>query len=180
MTMIKRVLLIGGPGSGKSSLIQKLENLGYQVHHEISRTVIRDAQEQGIQQLFLADPFAFSEKLLAGRIKQYHQATTGINFYDRGVPDVPAYHIFKGEDIPVSFIDACKDHTYDFLFFLPPWQEIYTADNERYETYEQAIEIGDILLNFYKNLDYQPIILPLTSIDERVALILKHLTSDKR
>lgn len=176
--MIKRALIIGGPGSGKSSLIHKLESLGHKVHHEISRTVIKDAQEQGIQQLFLTDPLTFSKKLLAGRKKQFIEATDGINFYDRGIPDIPAYHVFKREHIPISFINACKEHVYDFLFFLPPWQAIYTVDNERYETFEQALEIGDILLNFYKDLGYQPIKLPFTSIDERVEIILKHLISD--
>lgn len=81
-----RILLIGGPGSGKTTLVQAIEELGYKVHHEISRMVTLKAQEKGIKQLFLTDPLAFSEALLQGRMLQFDEATTGLNFYDRGIP----------------------------------------------------------------------------------------------
>lgn len=175
MEAIHRILIIGGPGSGKTSLIKDLEKRGHKVHHEVSREVIRNAQEKGIEQLFLTDPKAFSDELLAGRMQQFHQAQTGINFYDRGIPDVPAYHIFTGDPIPDDYIVASKQLVYDHVFFLPPWEDIYKEDNERYESYEQAVVIGSILVDFYKKLDYSPVIVPLTSIEERYLFIMDHI-----
>ncbi|MEP5131389.1 AAA family ATPase, partial [Nonlabens ulvanivorans] len=64
MTDCKRILLIGGPGSGKTTLVNYIESQGIIVHHEISRQVTLEAQEKGIEQLFLTDPLAFSNSLL--------------------------------------------------------------------------------------------------------------------
>lgn len=167
MTDIKRILLIGGPGSGKTTLINYIESQGLLVHHEISRQVIKEAQEKGIEQLFLKDPMRFSNNLLAGRIAQFNNAIEGLNFYDRGIPDVPAYHLFTGDPIPEDYIAACHDHEYDMVFYLPPWKEIYLSDNERYETFEQAAQISDILINYYRHFNYNPIEIPTGSIEER-------------
>ena len=147
MEKTKRILIIGGPGSGKTSVLQTIEKNNFKVHHEISREVTANAQKSGIEQLFLTDPFAFSNQLLDGRIQQFKNAAPGINFYDRGIPDVPAYHVFTGDKIPEEFMKACKEYRYDQVFFLPPWEEIYESDNERYETYDQAVVLGDILLS---------------------------------
>lgn len=171
MTDYKRILLIGGPGTGKTSLINYIESQGLLVHHEISRQVILEAQEKGIAQLFLTDPMAFSDRLLAGRIQQFNNVKSGLNFYDRGIPDVPAYHIFTGDPIPDNYKAACKEYIYDMVFHLPPWEAIYESDNERYETFEQAQQISNILVSYYKKCDYHIIEIPKGSIEERFEFI---------
>lgn len=171
MKNLKRILIIGGPGSGKTSVLEAIERNGFKVHHEISREVTAKAQEQGIDQLFLTDPFAFSNQLLAGRIVQFNDAVEGIHFYDRGIPDVPSYHVFTGDDIPEQYMTACKEHVYDQVFFLPPWEDIYESDSERYETYDQAVVLGDILKRFYTKLDYTPIEVPKLDIEGRYNFI---------
>ena len=70
MKKLKRILIIGGPGSGKTSVLRAIEKNGFNVHHEISREVTAKAKQQGIERLFLTDPLAFSNELLAGRILQ--------------------------------------------------------------------------------------------------------------
>lgn len=176
MTDFKRILLIGGPGSGKTTLIKHIESQGLLVHHEISRQVTLQAQEKGIKQLFLSDPMAFSNSLLTGRVNQFLNASKGLNFYDRGIPDVPAYHIFTGDPIPQDYVAACKEYVYDIVFYLPPWQEIYESDNERYETFEQAQQISNILVNYYKKFNYNPIEIPTGTILERFTFIKQQIT----
>jgi predicted ATPase len=68
------VVLIGGPSSGKTTLIEALKVKGHTCYPEISREVIKEAQEQGIEQLFLENPLLFSELLLEGRKKQFLSA----------------------------------------------------------------------------------------------------------
>ena len=70
----EKVVLIGGPSTGKSSVLSELENRGFHCFPEVSREVIIEAQKEGIDQLFLTEPLLFSEKLLEGREKQYQEA----------------------------------------------------------------------------------------------------------
>ena len=71
--MLKKIVITGGPGSGKTSLIDFLEENGYQCQHEISRQVTLEAKKKGIDQLFLSDPILFSQLLLKGRLQQYQE-----------------------------------------------------------------------------------------------------------
>lgn len=175
MNSITRAVLIGGPGTGKTSVINALKEKGYNVLPEISRQVTIEAQKKGIDQLFLTDPLAFSDRLLEGRVSQYEKATSGLYFYDRGIPDVPAYHRFTGDLIPKTYIEKSQNLRYDYCFYFPVWDEIYQQDSERYENLDQAKKISGIIKDEYESLGYDVIDVPKTSIEDRVAFILKHL-----
>jgi predicted ATPase len=173
------VVLIGGPGTGKSTLIDGLVEKGYICYPEVSREVILEARQQGIEQLFLEKPLLFSELLLEGRKKQFAQAsseTADIVFIDRGIPDVLAYMHYIGDSYPAFFDAACREHVYTKIFFLPPWEEIYTADDARYENYEQAKLIAGHLRETYKSYGYNLIEVPKDTPDNRILFILGHLS----
>ncbi len=171
-------MITGGPGTGKSSIVKKLENRGETCLHEISRQVTLEARKEGIEQLFLTQPLLFSEKLLEGRLKQFHKATefdAHHIFIDRGLPDVVAYMEFFNTAYPKTFNKTCEQHRYDKIFFLPPWEEIYQSDEERYENYEEALKISSYLYNTYKEYRYQPIEVPKLTVEERCRFILDNL-----
>ncbi len=100
------IVIIGGPGTGKSTLIDGLIAKGFCCYPEISREVTLEAKKQGIEQLFLEKPLLFSELLLEGRKKQFKNAQNephNIVFIDRGIPDVLAYMHYIGDSYPASF-----------------------------------------------------------------------------
>lgn len=174
----KIVVIIGGPGSGKSTIIKYLTQKGFSCYPEISRQVILEARERGIDQLFLEQPLLFSELLLKGRIDQYESAKhedSKFVFIDRGIPDVIAYMDFIGDTYPEMFTQACESHRYDQIFLLPPWEEIYLSDSERYETYEQAVQIHEHLTKTYSGYGYNLIEVPKDTVEARVDFILSHL-----
>lgn len=174
----KIILLIGGPGSGKTSIINKLTQKGYICYPEISRQVTLEAKKTGIEQLFLKEPLLFSELLLKGRIDQFNNAlteNTDCVFIDRGIPDVLAYMHYIGDAYPAFFVDACKNHRYTHIFILPPWEEIYVSDNERYENFEQAKLIHNHLVETYKSYDYHLTEVPKADLETRIAFILNNL-----
>lgn len=174
----KRIVITGGPGSGKTALIKFLEEEGHAVKHEISRDIILEAQKLGIAQLFLEDPIRFSNKLLKGRLEQFNegeQCASPVLFYDRGMPDVTAYLDYANTDYPEHFSYTCSQHRYDLIFVLPPWESIYQQDNERYESFRQAELIFDFLRNSYKNYGYTVQEVPVGPIKERVKYILDFL-----
>lgn len=173
-----KIVITGGPGTGKTSVIKVLEENKYICLHEISREITREAQKNGISQYFLEQPLLFSELLLEGRIKQYEEAgklSSKITFLDRGIPDVVAYMDYFGNEYPSVFTEACKTYLYDKVFILPPWKAIYTSDNERYETYEEATAIHSFIIESYKKSGYDPIEVPLGNLKERASFILHHL-----
>lgn len=173
------VVIIGGPGTGKTTIIDSLLSKGYCCYPEISREVTMEAKKQGIEQLFLEKPLLFSELLLEGRKKQFHNATNEpheVVFLDRGIPDVLAYMHYIGDSYPSFFDQACRDHKYDRIFILPPWEEIYVSDDERYENYEQAKLIYGHLVETYEKYDYHLVEVPIGTIDERVGFILSQLS----
>lgn len=177
----ERIVITGGPGSGKTALIKYLEDQGHYVMHEISRQVILEAQKQGIEQLFLENPILFSEKLLEGRLKQFHEAEnckTETLFYDRGMPDVTAYMDFVKTHYPDNFSKTCLTYKYDKIFVLPPWKEIYEQDNERYESFEQAENLFDFLKNAYESYGYNTIEVPVGSIKDRAEYILHKINKN--
>ncbi|NQY07710.1 MAG: ATP-binding protein [Flavobacteriaceae bacterium] len=173
--MTKIIVISGGPGSGKTTIVSQLVKRGYSCFDEVSREIIIAAQKEGVEQLFLTDPEEFSRRILKGRIDQYIKAKkeeVSMVFIDRGIPDIVAYMDFKNEASPEHFREACKACRYDFVFLLPPWKQIYKQDSERYETFEEAEVIYDNLKKTYSDLDYETIEVPFGNLSERVNHIL--------
>ena len=172
------VVIIGGPGTGKTTIIEGLLAKGFCCYPEISREVTLEAKKQGIEQLFLENPLLFSELLLEGRKKQFHNAQNephDIIFLDRGIPDVLAYMHYIGDSYPAFFDLACREHIYTKIFILPPWEEIYESDNERYENFEQATIIYNHLTETYQKYGYHLIEVPKGTVEERISFILNQL-----
>ncbi|MBP4141718.1 ATP-binding protein [Flavobacterium sp. I-SCBP12n] len=175
----KIIVIIGGPGTGKSTIIDGLVAKGYCCYPEISREVTLEAKKQGIEQLFLEKPLLFSELLLEGRKKQFVNAyneSHDVVFIDRGIPDVLAYMHYIGDSYPASFDTACREHTYSKIFILPPWEEIYISDEARYENFEQAKLINTHLIETYKNYGYELIEVPKDTMDNRIIFILDEIS----
>ncbi len=173
-----KIVITGGPSTGKTAIINYLEERGETCIHEISRTLILEAQKEGIDQLFLENPTLFSQKLLVERINQFKNAqeiTSSLVFIDRGIPDIIAYMNYINESNPIEFIESCKKYKYDYIFLLPPWESIHITDNERYESFEQAQLIYHHLLKTYSDLGYDCIEVPFGTIEERSNFIFETL-----
>ena len=174
----KKIVITGGPGTGKSSIITELKTREHACFEEISRQITLKARQNGIEQLFLTDPLLFSELLLKGRLEQFNEAkkyNRSHVFLDRGLPDVLAYMHYKQTEYPNYFYETCKVNVYDQIFVLSPWQEIFESDNERYENFEQANAIHLHLLDTYKDFGYQLIDVPFGSVKSRTDFILEAL-----
>lgn len=170
----KKIVLIGGPGTGKTTIIKELKSKGYICFNEISREVTLEAQKKGIDQLFLKDPILFSKLLLEGREQQYVDSEK-INdsvFFDRGIPDVLAYLNYSEATYPSIFQEKSEQYKYDIIFHFSPWKAIHETDNERYENFEETEKIATFLTNTYKNLGYQLIEVPFGTIKDRTNFIL--------
>lgn len=180
-----KVVITGAPGTGKTSIINGLEGQGHQCFHEIIRDMTLKAKKEGTSEAFVSNPLVFvddalqfNKDLLYGRAKHYKSSLglkVPVSFFDRGIPDVLAYMDFFDQSYDHEFIDVAKNHRYDSIFVVPPWKEIYVSDNERLETFDEAEQIHNALMNTYTRFGYSPVLVPKDPVEERVSFILDHL-----
>lgn len=173
-------MLIGGPATGKTTVLEALKAEKFHCFEEISREITLNAQKNGIEQLFLTEPLLFSEMLLKGREKQYLEAEKSSNhfvFFDRGIPDVKAYLDYFKSNYPTTFSEKCCLYSYDYIFHFSPWKAIHTNDNQRYESFEESVLIDQYIKKTYTDLGYKIINVPFGNLKERCQFILNFLSS---
>jgi predicted ATPase len=169
----KRVLLTGGPGFGKSSIIEEMERRGLNVHHEIARNIIQNAIETNGTSTPWQDIDLFSKLVLEGRIQQFHESVNTTSFYDRGIPDIAGFLKKEKQAIPAALWQLCDSLKYFRLVFItPPWEAIFQKDSERKEDFVAAIKVHKALESIYLELGYQLIPVPMGSIKQRADFIL--------
>ena len=173
--MEKRILLTGGPGFGKSSIIEELERKGKIVHHEIAREIIQHEIEKNGEAVPWINIDAFSEKVKQGRIQQYENGKDIVSYYDRGIPDIIGFLMKDKKEITAELIALSKEHLYtNKIFITPPWEAIFQRDNERKEDFIAAIKVHKCLESIYSDLGYELIAVPMGSIAWRAEFVLRH------
>ena len=165
--MIQRIIITGGPATGKSSIITHLQQLGYNCFEEVSQEII---QEQKVNTAYKNFDF---EAAVFNRRKEQFEHATGLHFYDRSMMDGIAYMKKNKLAVPIKMIQTIKKCSYHKVAFIaPPWENIFQKDSQRLEDYEEAEEVYQSLQEVYQSFGYQLIEIPLASVDERVKFIL--------
>lgn len=178
-------MVTGAPGTGKTSIIKGLEKSGFYCFHEVIRNMTAAAKhDRGSSQpttnplLFVKDPYQFNTGLLKARIADFVDADRlqkKVCFFDRGIPDVLAYMDYFKQEYEDHFIMACELNRYEKVLLLPPWKEIYVSDNERLESFSEAEDIHEHLVETYSGFGYSLIEVPKRPVQERIDFIIKKL-----
>ena len=171
---MQRIIITGAPGTGKTSILNKLQQKGFSVFEEVARAAIKEELLVNSDVLPWKNLNAFSKKVLPLQISNHQKAINGLNFYDRGIPDIAAYQKKSNEDIFEELEKAIQEYRYhSTVFITPPWPEIYAIDDERKERFEEAMLIHEYLVKYYTKYNYQLIEIPKLSVEERVIFLLK-------
>lgn len=177
MSEIRKYVVTGGPGFGKTSIINELEKRGYHSVHEISRSIIKEQLDIGGDVLPWKNLTTFSRLVFERRLQQHAETPIDLHsFFDRGVPDVVAYMVRDELELPEKYVHALSElNYYQLIFLTPPWKEIFVNDNERKESYEQACDIHQYIQDTYNKLGYVTLEIPKVNVQERVDFILTNL-----
>ena len=178
------IIITGGPGVGKTTLLGQLQQRGFPCIPEVAREIIREQSAQNGNALPWGDIPAYTRLMLSRSVDTYRENAYRDEtlFFDRGIPDTLAYVHLTHQSPSPELQHTVQDFRYNpQVFILPPWPEIYETDSERKQTYQEAVETYDVMLVTYQQLDYIPIIVPKGTPEERaefvISVLKKHTTN---
>ncbi|KIC73190.1 Uncharacterized protein DB44_BJ00030 [Candidatus Protochlamydia amoebophila] len=168
------VVISGCSGGGKSTLLSELINRGYAVMPEPGRQIVKEQTAIKGDALPWINLNKFLKLALSRYLFQFNSQNESqkLIFFDRGIIDA----VLLDQPQPEYFQQAAEKFKYNRLVFLvPPWEEIYANDKERKHDFESAKKEFNELLIKYKNFGYETVLIPKTSVKERVDFILNKL-----
>jgi predicted ATPase len=168
-----RSVITGGPGAGKSTLLAALADAGVSTFAEVARDILRGP---GGMAMRAERPADFAEAMLAAELQAWDAASVGASVYDRGFPDIVGFLQLESLGVPDALDRICRELRYHGpIFRAPPWREIYSPDEERIQSWEEAVASDAAVTAAWKHYGYQPIDLPLKPVPERVLFVRRHL-----
>ncbi len=176
-------VITGGPGSGKTALLEVLRLRGYRCSVEAGRGIIVDQVSIDGPALPWRDPQLFAELMLSWELRSYQlmKQDEGPAFFDRGVPDVVGYLRLMNIPVPEHMRRASAKFRYNrTVFIAPPWREIFRQDRERKQDFEEAVRTYEALSATYAGLGYELVEIPRLSPEERALFVLDRLHDNGR
>jgi len=169
-------ILTGGPGSGKTALIEEFKNRGFFCMDEVGRKIIQEELTYGAEPLTEEMMKLRIEKMLIRSIETYEEVKDKQEtiFFDRGILDYLGFADYTNTLISNELFQASIQlHYHAKVFILPPWEKIYCNDTERKQSFEEAIDVYNFCLTIYTNYGYEIIEIPKIDVSERADFILK-------
>lgn len=174
-----RVIVSGGPGVGKTTLLSELATRGYTVVAESAREIIRERRASGLAPR--SEPAEFAQELLRRDRAKYEQHASGARliFFDRCL--VESIAMAQEAEAITPAESSATLRSLDFhrrVFILPPWQQIYVPDAERDHDFEHCRRVHEALTLWYLGCGYQVHEVAPAPVRSRAEQVLQVLAGD--
>ena len=166
-------IFTGCAGAGKTTLIDYLSTVGYTCYEEVSRKIIKEQLAQNSNAVPWRNTTSFCRLVFEKMLQHLPPASDEICFLDRGIPDVIAYLKAVNHAVPDIYYQVLKQANYAPIAFLfPPNEDIYINDNERQESFEEALFFFEAIQETYQILGFKLYTVPLMPLEDRSKYIL--------
>jgi predicted ATPase len=168
-------VITGGPSTGKTTLINMLNEKGYNTTIEHARHYIDTMIDKGktVEEI-RENKKEFQLGVLKMQIEQEASIDKNeIYFLDRAIPDALAYYQFLNIDVNSVLNQAIKNSSYKKIFILDKLPLI--KDYARIENKNDQTVIHDLITKVYESLPFPVINVPVLSPKERMEFIINNL-----
>lgn len=171
-------IITGGPGAGKSSVLEKLKASGYHTVCEVGRKIIKEQLAIGGNAIHFGDKVAFRDLMLKHSLDDFNKLIykNNIILFDRGIPDLSGYSKLISEPVTDTILNAIKQYRYNSnVFMFPPWEDIYEHDEERKQDFQEAVATYQCIKQAYIDSGYKLIEVPEISVISRTEFIISYI-----
>ena len=137
---MKKIVITGPSGAGKTNLIDQLKDKGYTTVNETARRVFDST--------FTDDPYLIQRDILFNQMatemkiaNQYHDLV----IFDRGIPDALGFANYQDINFPFTI-----GYYYDIVFYLPPNKEADFSNRVEEDGKEAQYVFKKYILPYYE------------------------------
>ncbi|HWJ40578.1 MAG TPA: AAA family ATPase [Candidatus Limnocylindrales bacterium] len=178
---MKRYILTGAPGCGKTSILRSLEVAGYLVVEEAATDIIALRQAQGVAEPwthpFFIDDITSLQKLRQMRIGDM----SGVQFYDRSPLCTYALSVWLGFPISITLADEMerieKAQIYEKQVFFIENLGFCEPSAARKITFEDSLKFEKVHEETYRSFDYECISVAPQDLAARVEQIKRYVSA---
>jgi len=171
---MKRYILTGTSGAGKTSIIRFLENMGHCVIHEAATDIIASEQASGIIKPW--DDISFIDKIVDLQKQRQLQASGELQFFDRVAFDTYALSMYLDYAPSITLLEEIKrineEKTYEKKVFFIENLGFCKKTPIRQISYEEALRFEKIHEEVYKSYGYELVRIVPQQIEQRVNKIV--------
>ncbi len=172
-------VLTGGPSVGKTSLLEALNQNGFQTIPEDARSIIKEQMQIDGDALPWCNKQKYADFMLEAALRSYSEQkkldVKSSVFFDRGHLDSICYMKMEQLKIDKDKLKIVLESPYQNVFILPPWEKIYTTDSERKQSWDEVLHTHEMMKQTYIEFGYSPIEVPKMSVNDRLEFVLKFL-----
>jgi predicted ATPase len=173
---MKRFILTGAPGAGKTAIIRQLELDGFSVVEEAATDVISAQQLRGETRPW-SDPLFIDQVVRLQRERQIRASfqPDEIQFHDRSVVCTAALALYFGYSFS-NFLEGelervRKERVYEERVFFVRNRGFIAPTEARRISFEDALQFEKIHERAYQNFGFELVSVPPGTVAERVNMI---------
>ncbi len=173
---MKKIVLTGGPCSGKTTTIEELGKKGFSVLEETAKNIVAERRHIPVtpEESLIRQDLIFKKQLL--KEIDAEENNDKFLFLDRSLIDGLGYSIlYSGEESIYKYLHIAENMDYHKIFFLELLPFTYGGYRSENEDEEESKKIQLSIWNLYKRFRHNPIYVPKMSIERRVDFILDRI-----